>query len=315
MPPREAASSPSRPFDAASVRCVGILAARHKRGIAEAVAELAEWLRGRKLEALLAADQAEAFRLSNLAASPEQFVRKADLLISMGGDGTLLKAARLGAPHGIPILGINLGGFGFLAAVPRAAMLESLAQVMAGRFQVQSRMMLEAKVLRAGREVTSFVALNDIVVGKGAFSRLFRLTTRVSGELVSDLPADGMIVATPTGSTGYALSAGGPAVDPEARVIIVAPICPHTLSARSVVVPADRVVEIGLPDPRSEEVFLTADGQEGFPLETGDRVEVREAPFSARLISLEDDSFYAKLRSKLGWGSHRPSPGRRAGAE
>jgi NAD+ kinase len=292
-------------FDPQSVKCVGILAARHKRGIAETVRELAEWLSRRRMRTLLAPEQAEAFKLAELAASPEQFARQADLLISMGGDGTLLKAARLGAPHGVPILGINLGGFGFLAAIPRQGMLDSLSQIMAGHLRLQARMMLEAKVLREGTEVASFTALNDVVVGKGAFSRLFRLTTTVSGQRVSDLPADGMVVATPTGSTGYALSAGGPAVDPEARVIIVAPICPHTLSARSLVVPAERVVEIGLPDPRGEDVFLTADGQEGLSLHAGDRIQVREAPFSANLIVLSDDSFFAKLRGKLGWGSHR----------
>ena len=301
----QGAAPATKAFHPGSVEWVSILAARHKRGIAETVRELVEWLGKRKIRAMLPPDQAEAFKLAELAASPEQFASQADLLISMGGDGTFLKAARLGAPHGVPILGINLGGFGFLAAIPRAGMLDSLSQIMRGDLRLQPRMMLEAKVLRGGREVATFAALNDIVVGKGAFSRLFRLTTTVSGQRVSDLPADGMVVATPTGSTGYALSAGGPAVDPEARVIIVAPICPHTLSARSLVVPAGRVVEIGLPDPRGEEVFLTADGQEGYSLHAGDRIEVREAPFSATLIGPSDDRFYAKLRGKLGWGSHR----------
>jgi len=305
MPGSDDGSAVKAVFDPRSVKCVGILAARHKRGIAEAVREIVRWFEGRAVQVLLPPDQADAFQLAGLAAEAEQLAARANLLISMGGDGTLLKAARLGAPHGIPILGINLGGFGFLAAIPRAGMLDSLAEIISGRLRVQSRMMLAAKVLREGREAGSFTALNDIVVGKGAFSRLFRLATKVSGEVVSDLPADGMIVATPTGSTGYTLSASGPAVDPEVRAIIIAPICPHTLSARTLVVPADRVVEIALPDPRGEDVFLTADGQEGFPLHAGDRIEVREAPFSANLISLADDSFYAKLRSKLGWGSHR----------
>lgn len=292
-------------FDPKSLKCVGILAARHKRRVADAVHNLVAWLNDRGTEALILAEQARGFKLEKLSAAPEQLVERAGLMVSMGGDGTFLKTARLAAPHGIPVVGINLGGFGFLASVPRAEMLEGLAKIMEGRFRVQRRLMLRATVWREGRAVASFFALNDVVVGKGAFSRLFRLTTCVDGERVSDLPADGMIVATPTGSTGYALSAGGPAVDPEARVIIVAPICPHTLSARTLVIPAKRVVDLSLPDPRGEEIFLTADGQEGFSLVTGDRVEVREAPFSAHLISPVDDSFYAKLRGKLGWGSHR----------
>jgi len=304
-------SSPSPPceralFDPGAVRCVGIVPALHKRRIAAAVREVVEWLRRRGIRTILPEDQALALSAPELTAELSRFADQADLLLAMGGDGTFLTAARLGAPKGKPLLGINLGGFGFLAAIPSGAkMLDSLSEVMEGRFRIQNRMMLQGRVTRAGQEVASFLALNDIVVGKGAFSRLFRLKTSISGEPISDFPADGIIVATPTGSTGYSLSAGGPVIDPEIRLIIVTPICAHTLSARTLVVPASRVVEIALPDPRSEEVKLTADGQEGCDLQAGDRIEVREAPFSAHLVTLQDASFYAKLRSKLGWGSHR----------
>ena len=142
-------------------------------------------------------------------------------------------------------------------------------------------------------------------MGKGAFSRLLRLKTSISGEPISDFPADGIIVATPTGSTGYSLSAGGPVIDPEVRVIIVTPICAHTLSARTLVVPPSRVIEVALPDARGDEVNLTTDGQEGFALHGRDRVEVREASVSAQVITLPNVTFYAKLRGKLGWGSPR----------
>ena len=298
-------SGDSWTFDPRTVRAVGVLAARHKRGIADAVSELAEWFRARGVRTLLRREQAESLALPDLGVDSRELAEAADLLISMGGDGTLLTAARLGAPLGKPILGINLGGFGFLAAIPRGEMLEGLAQVMGGHLRVQSRMMLEASVLRGDQAIASMIALNDIVLGKGAFSRLFRLRTSISGEAVSDFPADGMIIATPTGSTGYSLSAGGPVVYPEVRVLIVTPICAHTLSARTLVVPASRVIEMTLRDSRGEEVFLTADGQEGMALRAGDRVVVREAPFSARLIGLEGAGFYAKLRSKLGWGGQR----------
>ncbi len=292
-------------FDPTALKCVGILAARHKRRVADAVRELLGWLSARGVEARILEEHARGLGLEELAAGPDELVERADLMLSLGGDGTFLKTARLAAPRGLSVVGINLGGFGFLASIPRSDMLGGLADIMEGRFRVQRRLMLQATVWRKDKSVASFSALNDVVVGKGAFSRLFRIVTSVDGERVSDLPADGMIVATPTGSTGYALSAGGPAVDPEARVVIIAPICPHTLSARTLVVPAKRVVEVSLPDPRGEDVFLTADGQEGFSLVTGDRVEVQEAPFSAHLVSPPDYSFYAKLRGKLGWGSHR----------
>ena len=165
--------------------------------------------------------------------------------------------------------------------------------------------MLQAVVQRNGAETATFLALNDIVVGKGAFSRLFRMRTSISGERVSYFPADGLIIATPTGSTGYSLSAGGPIVAPDVRVIILTPICPHALSARTLVVPPDRVIEMKIPNLHGAEVNLTADGQEGFVLHSDDVVIVREAPFSARVVILDDASFYARLRTKLGWGSHR----------
>lgn len=293
-------------FDPTAVKCVGIIAALHKRRIAAAVAEVVTWLERRDVRALLPAQQAEDLSLPELGVEMEELGEHTDLLLSMGGDGTFLATARLAAPLGKPILGINLGGFGFLASLPSGAeMLSSLGEAMGSPLEVQQRMMLRATVQRGEEEIGSFLALNDIVVGKGAFSRLFRMRTSISGVPISHFPADGMIVATATGSTGYSLSAGGPVVDPAVRVIILTPICAHALSARTLVVPADRVIEMALPDLRGEEVNLTADGQEGFALRAGDRIEVREAPFSARLLAPRDAGFYTRLRGKLGWGRHR----------
>jgi NAD+ kinase len=278
----------------------------HKRRIAAAVGEVVDWLKRRKVRVILQKEQADALSLPELGVELAELREGADLLLSMGGDGTFLATARMAAPLGKPVLGINLGGFGFLASVPAGGeMVDTLAEVMASPLEVRQRMMLQATVGRREDEVGRFTALNDVVVGKGAFSRLFRMRTSVSGVPISSFPADGMIVSTPTGSTGYSLSAGGPVVDPAVRVIMLTPICAHTLSARTLVVPADRVIEMALPDLRGEEVNLTADGQEGFTLRAGDRIEVREAPFSARLLAPKDASFYTRLRSKLGWGSHR----------
>lgn len=306
MPPSKSPDADRALFDPTAVRCVGIVPALHKRRIAAAAKEVVNWLHRRGITAIFPEEHARALSAAELATHPDRFADQADLLLAMGGDGTFLSAARIAAPKRKPVLGVNLGGFGFLAAIPSGAkMLESLNDVMEGRFHMQRRMMLRARVTCDGQEKASFLALNDIVVGKGAFSRLFRLKTSISGEPISDLPADGIIVATPTGSTGYSLSAGGPVIDPEIRLIIVTPICAHTLSARTLVVPAYRTVEIALPDSRTEEVNLTADGQEGYRLNAGDLVQVREAPFPAHLVALKDASFYAKLASKLGWGSHR----------
>jgi NAD+ kinase len=293
-------------LDPRAVRCVGIVAAMHKRRIASAVREVVSWLKSRRIESRLSEEQSVSLSLPDLGVPRPELGRCSDLLLSMGGDGTLLATARLAAPLGKPVLGVNLGGFGFLASMPAGPGLRrALESVFSAPSPIQRRMMLTAAVLRGGDTVGSFLALNDIVVGKGAFSRLFRLKTSVSGEPVSYFPADGMIVATPTGSTGYSLSAGGPVVDPELRAIILTPICAHTLTARTLVVPADRVIEMVLPDLQGQEVNLTSDGQEGLALQAGDVIEVREARFPARLVVLSESSFYRRLRGKLGWDSHR----------
>jgi len=284
---------------------VGVLAASHKPGIADSLRELVAWLGARGIRVILPADQAPRSGVVTDVCERAELAERVDLIIAMGGDGTLLSAARLAAPRGKPVLGINFGGFGFLAALPQQRMLDALGEAMAGDFSSSDRMMAQARVVREGETAAAFLALNDVVVGKGLSSRLFRLTTTVSGETVSDFPADGMIISTPTGSTGYALSAGGPVVDPEVRAFLITPICAHTLSARALVVPAHRTIELWLPDHRGEDVCLTADGQEGMPLHGEDRVIITEAPFSACLIGLASDTFYEKLRTKLSWGGQR----------
>lgn len=292
-------------FDPRAVRRVGILAVPQRDRVQEALHQVTAWFAARGVAVMLPRDQAAEMGLPERGVERAVLGAEADLLLSLGGDGTLLNTARLAAPLGKPVLGVNLGGFGFLAAIPQEGMLDHLAEVMEGNLILQSRMMLQAKVRKGDAVVAAFSALNDVVVARGAFSRLFRLKTRVSGEPVSDFPADGLIVATPTGSTGYALSAGGPVVDPELRALIVTPICAHTLSARTLVLPADRAVAVDLPESEAEEVHLTADGQEGMSLRRVDSVEITEAPYSARLIMLPGETFYAKLRDKLGWGGQR----------
>ena len=293
-------------LEAGSIKCVAVIPAMHKRRIGPAVREVVQWLTGRGVKVVLPEEQAQHLSMPDLSVELGELAERADLVLSMGGDGTFLRAARIAAPRGKPILGINLGGFGFLASVPSGAeMIATLVRALDSQPRIEERMMLEAVVARRGAQAARFLALNDVVVGKGAFSRLFRLKTSIAGETISYFPADGMIVATATGSTGYSLSAGGPVIEPEVRVIILTPICAHTLSARSLVVPPDRVIEVEFPELRGEEVKLTADGQEAFQLEAGDRVEIREAPVSARLVVLADSSFYSRLREKLGWGSHR----------
>jgi NAD+ kinase len=229
---------------------------------------------------------------------------RADVLVVLGGDGTILRAARTAAPHGIPILGVNLGGFGFLAEVSDRKVGEALVRLLEGDYRLDERMMLRAQILRRDKAAKEFIALNDFVVTKSGYARLLRVRTEVNGEHLATYLADGLIVATPTGSTAYSLSAGGPIVHPDVDVIVLTPISAHTLNARAVVVSGSDVIRIrvhpvGAPPPPA---VLTVDGQEGFPLEPDDEVRVERSPHPARLIRLGRDGFYSRLRAKLSWG-------------
>lgn len=230
--------------------------------------------------------------------------RRVGVLVVLGGDGTILRAARAAAPHGLPILGVNLGGFGFLAEVGDRKVGDALVRLLEGDYRLDERMMLQAQVLRQGRPVKESLALNDFVVTKSGYARLLHLRTEVNGEHLATLLADGLIVATPTGSTAYSLSAGGPIVHPDVDVIVLTPIAAHTLNARAVVVSGSDVIQIrvqpvGAPPPPA---VLTVDGQEGFSLDPDDEVRVERSPHSARLIRLGREGFYSRLRAKLSWG-------------
>lgn len=236
----------------------------------------------------------------DLAAADGALVEGTDLLIVLGGDGTILSAARLAAGR-VPILGVNMGGFGFLAEVTLAELPDAASAAISGDGDVDERTMLQAEVTGNGQARLRRLALNDIVVTKTGVARVVTLGTWVNEEHLSTYPADGVIVSTPTGSTAYSLSAGGPIVHPQVDVLIVTPICPHTLTARPVVVSGAATVTVK-PLAGIEDVRLTVDGQESVPLEAGERVVVRRAASRARLVRLRPPSFYSILRTKLAWG-------------
>ena len=227
--------------------------------------------------------------------------RRSSVVIVFGGDGTILRAARSAAPHGIPILGVNLGGFGFLAEVSGPELEPALHRILEGDYALEERMMLFAYVERAGRAVQEFLALNDIVVTKSGYARLLKLRMLVNAEHLATHLADGWIVATPTGSTAYSLSAGGPILHPGVDGIVLTPICPHSLNARAVVVSGGDTVAIEV-EPTGAPPILTVDGQEGYPLQAGDEVQVGRSPHRARLVRLGVGGFYKRLRAKLTWG-------------
>ncbi len=247
------------------------------------------------------AEGARAVRLEELAASEQELAESSDALVVVGGDGTILRAARTGAVRGVPVLGVNVGGFGFLAEVGLEELPEALERLVAGRHAVEERMMLAAEVVRGGEVAERFLALNDMVVTKSGYARLMPIRVCVNGEHLATYLADGLIVSTPTGSTAYNLSAGGPILSPGVRALVITPICPHTLTARPVVVDADDVATVEVAS-EVEGVLLTVDGQVGCPLRGGDVVRVRRAEERAQLVRLKPPSFYELLRQKFAWG-------------
>ncbi len=272
--------------------------------VARLAREAVAVLERRRVTVVLNEESAGRLGHPELGIPEGELAERAEVLVVFGGDGTILRAARQAAPRGVPILGVNLGGFGFLAEVNDLEVGEALARLLEGEYGLDERMMLRAQVVRDGRPAREFLALNDIVVTKSGYARLLRLRTEVNGEHLATHLADGLIVATPTGSTAYSLSAGGPIVHPAVDVIVLTPICAHTLNARAVVVSGSDTITIRvrpLGTPPSPPV-LTVDGQEGVPLEADDEVRVERSPHRTRLIRLGRGGFYSRLRTKLTWG-------------
>ena len=261
--------------------------------------ELTDWLSRRGIEVALEPSVA-AERESD--GSTIEFEREGayDLVVVLGGDGTLLSVART-VRAGVPILGVNLGTLGFLTEVGRTELYPSLVEILAGRFTIEKRALLDVELARAGGGKVTYRILNDAVIAKSALSRIIQLTLRVDGRRVTSYRSDGLIISTPTGSTAYNLSAGGPIVNPLLPVVVLTPICPHTLSLRPIVVPDTSKVEITLETER-EEVFLTLDGQEGSELGFRDSVRLTRSDSTAHLVKVSGRTFYHSLRGKLHWG-------------
>lgn len=293
----------------------GIVAKPGSEQAAKTAAELAQWLARRDvrsdldLTSLEIADDGRKIR-------PGRFDPTAgyDLVVVLGGDGTLLSVARsLG--DSTPILGVNLGSLGFLTEINRGELYPSLVEVLAGRFETEQRSLLEVEIERAGGGAGSaYRVLNDAVITKGALASIIELTIRVDGNLVSCYRSDGLIVSTPTGSTAYNLSSGGPIVHPLLSVAVLTPICPHALTLRPVVVPDRSTIEVTLGTEK-EEVYLTLDGQEGTEMRCGDTVRITRGGPTVHLVKVSGRSFYDSLRGKLHWGglsetATPPSPSR-----
>jgi NAD+ kinase len=279
---------------------IGIIAKKNKKEAVDMVAELAPWLAERGITPLV---DRETAAKAGLPSSLEQFEVPidADAMIVLGGDGTLLLAARLVGDREIPILGVNLGNLGFLTEIAVSETKETLSRIIAGDFRVGERMMLEATVTDESGKREEFSVLNDVVVNKGNLARTIRLEARVNGAYLTVFNGDGLIVATPTGSTAYSLSAGGPIVHPTLSAVIITPICPHTLTNRPIVVPDSSVIEVSLVSG-DENVSVTLDGQVGTEFSHRHSLTIRKARRKLLLIEPPDRDYFEILRTKLNWG-------------
>lgn len=227
--------------------------------------------------------------------------KQTDLVIALGGDGIILKTARQVSGFNLPVLGVNLGGFGFLAGVSLSDLYPTLDLILKKRFTTVERMLLRSQVVRKGKTVGRFLALNDVVVKNGVTARVIRLKLEVNNQYVATYVGDGLIISTPTGSTAYSLAASGPIVHPDLSLIILSPICPHTLALRPLIISSKDTIKIRV-ETDHDEVILTMDGQENIPLKLGDLVQVRKAKERLKLIVPEKKSYYQVLRTKMKWG-------------
>ncbi len=282
------------------MKTIGIVAKRARPEALALARRLSDWLRKRGRRVMLDQDAAKALRLEN-GVSKREMMARADLVVVLGGDGTLLSVARFANRREVPVLGVNLGGLGFLTDVRPAEVFAALPKVLRGDYRIAHRTMLSARVERRGKVVHRFQALNDVVINKGALARVLDLEVEVDGEPFCTYKADGLILATPTGSTAYSLSAGGAIVEPSVSVLLVSPICPHTLTQRPIVLPERARVRVAVR-ASDEDVVLTIDGQEGMKLVSDDVIEVRRSRHRVALVRSPTHNFFELLRAKLRWG-------------
>jgi NAD+ kinase len=283
-------------------RRIGIISKPRADAVCAVVPELVRWLGERGREARFDLETAECLGNASQGVERVELVRSSDLLIVLGGDGTLLALARIIGDAGPPILPVNLGGLGFLTSVTLNELYPILEEMIRAQHRVSERIMLEAQVMRGGQCVQRNVALNDAVVNKSALARIIDLDLHIDGGYVCSYKADGLIISTPTGSTAYSLAAGGPIVYPILDAFVVTPICPHALTNRPLVIPDRMQLEVQVR-AGEEGVFLTLDGQVGFPLNIGDSVRLVKSNQKMRLVRPSRRTYFGILRDKLKWGA------------
>lgn len=277
---------------------IGIFPHVQKQGISAVLGLVVQRLLERGAEVALPADAAEEMGYPELGVARERMLKEIAVAVTLGGDGTLLSTARAAAPFGIPVCGINMGQLGFLTEVEPSEVNQALDRLVAGQYSIEERLMLDASIFRQGKSIFVSSAVNDVVVTKGGFARMIRLNLYIDGQLTANYPADGLIIATPTGSTGYSLSAGGPIVSPGLKVIVLTPICPHTLHSRSLIVAETEEIKVTVYATH-QDIVLTMDGQTVHALQPNDTIIVRRSRYRAKFIRFNRAGYYETVYTKL----------------
>ena len=279
------------------IKKVGIIAKKNKTEAIEASRNLINWLKSRGVEVIVDNE----FKKEVGEFISETDLSQAELLVVLGGDGTLLSAARLIGNSDVPILGVNLGGLGFLTAFSLNQLYPVIEKILSEDYETEKRMMLTTTIIRRNEVIAKYSVLNDVVINKAAIARIIDLETSIDEYYLTSFKADGLIISTPTGSTAYSMAAGGPIVFPSLHTIILTPICPHTLTNRPILVPDSVKIRVILRS-KNEDVFLTFDGQVGQSLRVDDVVEIKKSDRAVRLIKSPFKDYFEVLRTKLRWG-------------
>ena len=282
---------------------VGIFVNPRKKQVRQPLAQLNNWIKQTKPDAsFLLRDYDSPYTDENYShisyRSEKEILKAAKVILTLGGDGTILRTVKAIGPRGIPVLGVNLGGLGFLADTPPEIFLDYIEAVVKGHYLIEERSLLHCRVNKGEQNFTAF---NDFVIDKAGFSRVIEINTTVNGHLLNSYIADALILSTPSGSTGYSLSAGGPIVIPQSHVFIINPICPHSLTNRPVVIPDTSLVKIRVAT-EYKEVSLICDGFTAASLPSGTELEFQKADYSVKLIKMKEREFFETMRNKLRWG-------------
>lgn len=289
-----------------SIKRIGLVLKPHQPDALRTICELATWVADRDI-ALAGGPEIEREQIRQQTGcsvhevSNDKLAHEVDLILVLGGDGTMIATARLMGDREVPVLGVNFGGLGYLAEFRIEELYSALESILSGNYRLDKRVMLDVELLRGDQRITSNRVLNDVVINKSALARIIEIEANLNHQFVNSFRADGLIVSTPTGSTAYNLSAGGPVIYPSMNAVVITPICPFTLSNRPIVVPDDAVIDLCLKT-QQEEVALTLDGQVGFPLNVEDRVVIRKSATTFNLVQPMNRNYFDVLRDKLRWG-------------